>query len=60
MAVAGVVAANPTLAAGVAPATRSVLNPNGLFRRHGEKGSTDRFVTMNTNEMATQVMFPAE
>ena len=58
--IAGFVAANPSLAARVAPATGSVLNTNRLFRCHREKGSTDRFITMNADEMTTQIVLPAE
>jgi len=53
VAIADFVAANQSLAARVAPATGSVLNSNGLFRSHREKGSTDRFITMNADEMTT-------
>ena len=59
-AIAGFVAANPPLATRVAPTTRSVLNTNGLFRSHREKGSTDRFITMNANEMTAQIVLPTE
>jgi hypothetical protein len=60
VAIACFVAANPSPTARVAPATRSVLNTNGLFRSHREKGSTDRLITMNTDEMTTQIVLPAE
>lgn len=59
-AVADFVAANQSLAARVAPATGSILNTNGLFRSHWERGSAYRFITMNANEMTTQVVLPAE
>jgi hypothetical protein len=60
VAIAGCVAANPSPAARVAPATGSVLNSNGLFRSQREKGSTDRFITMNADEMTTQIVLPTE
>jgi len=60
VAIAEFVAANPSLAARVAPATGSVLNTNGLFRSHREKGGTDRFITMNADEMTTQIMLSAK
>ena len=60
VAIASFVAANPTLAARVAPATGSVLNTDRLFWRHREKGSTDRFITMNTDEMTTQIVLPTK
>jgi len=60
VAIAGSVAANPSLAARVAPATGSILNTNGLLRSHREKGSADRFITMNADEMTTQIVLPTE
>jgi hypothetical protein len=60
VAVAGFVVANQSLAARVAPATGSVLNSNRLFRSHRKKGNTDRFVSMNANEMTTQIVLPTE
>lgn len=60
VAFAGFVAANPSLAARVTPATGTVLNTNRLFGSHGEKGRTDGFIAMNANKMATQVVLPAE
>jgi len=60
VAIAGFAAANPSLAASIAPATGSVLNTDGLFRSHGEKSSTHRFITMNADEMTTQIVLPTE
>ena len=60
VAITGFVATNPSLAARVAPATGSALNTNGLLRSHREKGSTDRFIAMNADEMTTQIVLPAE
>lgn len=60
VAIADFVAANQSLAARVAPATGSVLNSNGLFRSQRKKGSTDGFITMNADEMTTQIVLPTE
>lgn len=60
MAVTRFVAANPPFAARVAPATRSVLNANRLFRSHRNNGSTDGFIAMNADKMTTQIVLPAE
>ena len=60
VAFASFVAANPSLTTRVAPAAGSILNTNGLFRSHGVKGSTNGFIAMDANEMATQVVLPAE
>jgi hypothetical protein len=60
VAIAGIVATNPSLATRVAPAAGSVLYTNGLFRSYRKDGSTDRFITMDADEMTTQIVLPAE
>jgi len=58
-AVAFIVSTNPAFAAGIAPAAVSVLDTDGLLH-NWQKRCTDRFITVDADEMTTQVVFSAE
>lgn len=52
-------AADPTLSTGVAPSARATLDTDGLLGSREKRGG-DRLITVDADEVATQIMLPAE
>ena len=53
------VTTNAALATSIAPAASATFDSN-RFLRSGKKRGADRFITVNANEMATEVMLATE